>query len=432
MANIIKITESANRLEFTGTYTPIVCGNSNYYLQFVFDDIWKNCNRKTAVFTVEDKRAYVDFEGNEVKVPVLPNAPCVHVSLITGEGDEQMSTTPLKIRLEPSALGGNLSEFNQLASYLPKVHAIINDLHSGEISVKQAKVAENVCNPNLLINGNFQVNQRGSSSYSRTSGYVYTVDRWVLWSANGTFNVASKIVANNATSGNAIFSQFIENSKELLGKTLTFSVKVNDTVYSATGTMPTSITENKVVALTEFATGYIRIQSDYSRGLVRVDIGTSVGCANTIHYAKLEVGEVVTNFSPRIYAEELAMCQRFYQIISTSVKYGTFANGGCAMKVVENDVTLYSFTFNLPLVMPMRVNPSVSLKSTLTILCKGAYSTGITLDSANLSLGYTTNFKTMIIKKDLSFDANGLFATLRSDDSNLNAPTELYLDAEIY
>ena len=33
-----------------------------------------------------------------------------------------------------------------------------------------------------------------------------------------------------------------------------------------------------------------------------------------IEYVKLEMGELATPLSPRPYAEELAMCQRYYQV----------------------------------------------------------------------------------------------------------------------
>ena len=33
-----------NRLDFASTNSPIVCGNSNYYLRFIFSDAWKKAN----------------------------------------------------------------------------------------------------------------------------------------------------------------------------------------------------------------------------------------------------------------------------------------------------------------------------------------------------------------------------------------------------
>ena len=36
----------------------------------------------------------------------------------------------------------------------------------------------NISNANLLINGNFQVNQRGQTTYIQTNTWKYSVDRW--------------------------------------------------------------------------------------------------------------------------------------------------------------------------------------------------------------------------------------------------------------
>jgi hypothetical protein len=60
------------------------------------------------------------------------------------------------------------------------------------------------------------------------------------------------------------------------------------------------------------------------------------------------------------------------------------------------------------------------------------YKSGLTLDGANYSLGHTGNYKPIVLKTELSFDAVGYFATLRSNDADENAPAEIYLDAEIY
>ena len=39
----------------------------------------------------------------------------------------------------------------------------------------------NISNPNLLINPDFKINQRGQDTYSKSSGSMYSVDRWKIW-----------------------------------------------------------------------------------------------------------------------------------------------------------------------------------------------------------------------------------------------------------
>lgn len=288
-------------------------------------------------------------------------------------------------------------------------------------------------NPNLLINGDFGVNQRGKTSYTGTNSVSYTVDRWALyWSEGFSYDVSTKTIT--ATSNGSII-QYMEDSKNLLGKTLTLSCKVNDVLYSKTATLNSSYNANTYVIDFDIGNTGFKLQLYWHNELsiFRVMIATNSAPASiSVDYVKLEIGSVATPFSPRPYAEELALCQRYFQALKGNLKYITFADGGCTGKTTTDGVTTYNFWFNLPYTVPMRTNPSVSLKSTLTILCKGVYKSGITLEGANYSLGHTTNYKPIIFKPELSIDALGCFATLRSDDANENAPAEIYLDAEIY
>ena len=100
MEKIIKIIEENNQLKFDGEYEPIVCGNSIYSLQFQFSDTWASCNHKTAVFVVDGKYILIGFTGNMVNVPIMPNASCLTVSLLSGNGEDELATTALKINLK--------------------------------------------------------------------------------------------------------------------------------------------------------------------------------------------------------------------------------------------------------------------------------------------------------------------------------------------
>lgn len=401
MANIINITESANRLEFSDAYSPIVCGNSNYYLHFTFDEIWKRCERKTALFVVEGKKMYVDFEGEDVRVPVLPNASFVFVSLISGEGNNQIATTSIKIRLEPTALGGDMSEFDQLSSCLPKVYAAVNDLQNGSIVAKQAEnanfaseavlagtanlanealVAQNVSNPNLLINGEFRVNQRGLTTYTfeKTSKYVktYTVDRW-YFTPQVSQSQSSVVVNNNSITLNCKnqydnFGQFIEDYAILQGKTITVSagvknisggsfylrvlpdnVKIKDKMLavgenSFSVALPTTITSNLKIMI---------VQEEGSNNSIEIE------------YIKLELGTTSTPNTPRPYAQELAMCQRYYQKISNTYMFTVYTASNKGL-------------YWLMLSQSLRTLPTVITNGAINIMSN--YS-GVTYSTASIS-----------------------------------------------
>ena len=68
---------------------------------------------------------------------------------------------------------------------------------------KDYKIAEigDVYHPNLVINGDFMVNQRGASTYTGTASGVYTVDMWKL--TNGTLTKSSNGVGVTVKAGSS-------------------------------------------------------------------------------------------------------------------------------------------------------------------------------------------------------------------------------------
>ncbi len=317
MANIINITERGNRLDITDTYTPIVCGNSNYELHFDFSDEWSECNKKTAVFFVNGKKTAVEFEGDAVEVPILPNAPFVYVALITSNNsNKQLASTQLRLRLESTPLLDETKEFNPLQHYLASLLGTINNIESGNLTVKKSEIAENVVNANFLINGDFRVNQRGESVYNLT-GTKYTVDRWLGFSGLEVSVVSNGgvIVENTNSSGGGWFQQkFEENFEVFKDKTITISAKVGGKLYSGTATIPESepaVQTNIIDVLLE-DNNHLRL-TYLTNGQIVFNFYVNAGTTLEIEYAKLEFATSATAFEPRPYAEELALCQRYYE-----------------------------------------------------------------------------------------------------------------------
>lgn len=209
---------------------------------------------------------------------------------------------------------------------------------------------ESISNPNLLINGDFRVNQRGQTSYTHTGkayGHTYFVDRWFAWGENPfTFDVSTKtLTPNTSNTRNSLLSQWIEDVSGILGKTITYSVSANNTVYSETVSIPTTLSNN--VSLGELSTsfGKLRIWSNNNR--LRFDIIVSYNQSIVLNYAKVEIGSVATAFSPRPYAEELAMCQRYYQ--NCRINLSALAN------------TITNIYPNIPLIQTLRTNPTTTI-----------------------------------------------------------------------
>ena len=192
-------------------------------------------------------------------------------------------------------------------------------------------MATTYSNPNILVNGDFKINQRGQSLYERYSsgGRVNIVDGWNIWSNTGSYDVSTKTLINKVTTGNVIMSQWIRDYENYYGKTLTLSGKINDAIYSMTATIPNSfadatkdyaigIYEHKVDNVIMF---YVRIAWDNTHKRLRAEVGCTPSQGSmVVEWMKLEVGPIATAFSPRSYEEELAICQNIVEgILLTNV-----------------------------------------------------------------------------------------------------------------
>ena len=181
-----------------------------------------------------------------------------------------------------------------------------------------------VSNNNLLINGDFQVNQRGQETYTKpsTSGLFYTFDRWCVYSQTAYNSSITKIEngirISNEVSGMNFFQIVEMDWNLLLNKSVTLSAKINGEVSSITAQLPSIIpTEQNTNFKTLQKNGYaIRIEIRRSNNISYLCAGLYCGgCILDIEYLKLEFGDKATPFNHKTYAEELASCQRYYQSV---------------------------------------------------------------------------------------------------------------------
>ena len=210
---------------------------------------------------------------------------------------------------------------------------------------------------NLLINGTGIVNQRGSNSTINT----YGPDRWRSYGGPGSFTFSSGATAGagegdtfaikfQRPEGNSVtnamgITQGLESqdSKQLAGKTLTFSfrvrvgsdwnVNVNFNVYAGTGTdenpvgmtnlasqFSGSISSGDLTTSWQTITATGTIASDRTQVSVAI-AWTPSGTAGANEYIEfrelqLEVGSKATPFEHRSYGEELQLCKRYCTVIA--------------------------------------------------------------------------------------------------------------------
>ncbi len=384
MAIILNLKENNNELQFLNTpQSVIICGNDNYQLNIEFSEDWQAFETKTAVFSVNGKNQLIDFSGNTCSVPAMPNAQNLLVYLMTGDmTGKKLVTTPLFIKLVPTANGLSDAQFDKAENYLIQLQQSLLALNKGTLVIGHSEtadystVAENVSNPNLLINGDFKVNQRGESTYSTTN--KYTVDRWKLVSG-------SVIVETNGITLNGTIIQKLEHAP------------TGDVVCSvdATGGSPSI---------------------SYSNGAVTITTTT----ATLIKWAKLEVGSTPTIFSPRPHAEELALCQRYYQ------KFGTISNSkyiGFGTGFVYNSTRAF---ITLPLEKSLRTSTTFIKTGNIKLLIAGQY---VTISSLSQDALMTSVLRMVVdVSNDTPLTAGqGCMLSSQNDGS-----AHIELDAEIY
>lgn len=207
-------------------------------------------------------------------------------------------------------------------------------------------------NPNLLINGDFRVNQRGASG-TQNGNAKFPVDRWKTAAVNafcttnldtnGNVESVTVGITSVTTSGgrNALIYNFEDKDfKELLGKQVTLSVSYENLVSDVANSVRIRfdsgvdngskvLTETSGIAILTFTVNQNATQ------LVIQIAGTSsaLNYSLKLNWAKLELGSVATTFSPRPYAEELALCQRYGIPISLHGSVGAITGDGVTMDV---------------------------------------------------------------------------------------------------
>ena len=189
---------------------------------------------------------------------------------------------------------------------------------------KAAWNAVNYSNPNLLINPDFRINQRGQAEY--TSGY--TVDRWYSPGKCSAAPISGGVKLTSTVTASSTTHAFWQDFEFPLppGK-YTLSLKAAD----VTGVWAARI--RTVTAAGDYVDSYYTPRLQAGINSVTVDLsdseyisavsigfnkGTEAGNSLKLAWAKLEGGSLATPFVPPDYAAELAKCQRFYQVRTTN------------------------------------------------------------------------------------------------------------------
>ena len=219
-----------------------------------------------------------------------------------------------------AALGG--SGADSVARAAIEAHAADSDIHV-TATEKAAWNAVNYSNPNLLINPDFRINQRGQAEY--TSGY--TVDRWYSPGKCSAAPISGGVKLTSTVTASSTTHAFWQDFEFPLppGK-YTLSLKAAD----VTGVWAARI--RTVTAAGDYVDSYYTPRLQAGINSVTVDLpdseyisavsvslnkGIEIGDSLTIEWMKLENGSATLFVHPDP-ATELAKCQRYYQVRTTN------------------------------------------------------------------------------------------------------------------
>lgn len=197
-------------------------------------------------------------------------------------------------------------------------------------------------NPNLLINPDFRVNQRGYETYNETD---YSFDRWKIYNTtvkqldNGISYKGGSATTNSLGNLENYISQILETE---LDEEFTISVKVSSIVGSfrleaMKEGSDSLLGKDALIGKKEITTNGIHTLTldGSSAPLSIIRFGTtSQNGACTIEWVKLEKGKHATAFVHPIYSEEYVKCMWYFYPI-TGARSGYFSNEKIYINIPE-------------------------------------------------------------------------------------------------
>lgn len=154
---------------------------------------------------------------------------------------------------------------------------------------------------NVIINGNFSINQRGYTSGANLASGAYGFDRWKSNFTNTALTFTSAPQGQTVTiSASGVIRQIVERA----------NIQAGSYVLSWVGTAQGRV-YNDGAAAPSYAAGPLSVYLDGTANVV-VEFTPASGTA-TLGQVQLEFGSRATPFEPRPIGVEVALCQRYYE-----------------------------------------------------------------------------------------------------------------------
>jgi hypothetical protein len=196
-------------------------------------------------------------------------------------------------------------------------------------SITNAMLGADVARENQLTNGGFEVWQRGNGPFT-TPSPVFTADRWVINGAGATLSVtrntanvdaastACAAITVTAWTGELYLTNTPEHLKQLLGRTISFSLRVRTSTPNAVRAV--IATDVGPFAYSAYHTGGGAYETLTATALIAPNVtilspSVAFGANSTVYVdnANLVVGSQAANYVPLHPADDLARCLRYYE-----------------------------------------------------------------------------------------------------------------------
>lgn len=304
--------------------------------EFCGRNAWLRNDAATTIYAGKSAGIVAGTDGI-ISVPSGGSAPVFGAEgtvYLLGTGTVQIigndfSTNPFKSSAQSSGSGAD-----DTARAAIDIHAQNSEIHITNTE-RDAWNTVNYINPNLLINPDFRINQRGAGSYSGNN--AYSVDHWKCAHSAAMLTPTDKglklsLLPGAGSSSISIAQQDVEHFTDLSGETCTLSVCVSElnsissrvlvavkdtsgiyqypAVIKLTSTGVTSVTFDVPEEITSFA---IRLYGADMR-----TSGETTDSYTIFRWVKLEKCCTATKFLAPDPVLELLKCQRYYQIRSTN------------------------------------------------------------------------------------------------------------------
>ena len=179
-------------------------------------------------------------------------------------------------------------------------------LKKGTLTQLTDYIAKIFSNPNLLLNSNFEVDQRGRGTYTNnTTKPTYTLDRWMSINTKVVYNIdgTATITSLATTDTSSWLKQILEHA---INDTCTLSCNI--TAVTGNAYLYNQAKGKKIVK------GLNTVTLSY---LKEASIELKQGASITIEWIKLEKGSKATAYVAPNYTEELQKCMMYYNVVNT-------------------------------------------------------------------------------------------------------------------